>query len=887
VTKRTHEQGQISIFFSASLVVMISIVAFVINIGLFVKAKINLQNATDAAAYSGAAVQARQLTKIAYLNWEMRNIFKEWMYKYYVIGNLNIAAVENPSGSGTMDFALQPDREVLKNIQTSDPFNLPAVCIHIAGSKTNICKRYSIPGLPEFGSTNLPGAEEASRAFMDALIATKVNDCIDRTRLNMLVANTWTYNVLSSDMDKTLAGRGPAILSDRQGAWPKAVELGIRIRNLEYVVNKAPWKGGICFKGSTNLTNCTASVNDVIAESKLGNERLVKAFYSGYRNLGNAIDNEMKETFTLTEIPPTPAPFTKREDASYLLTNPNNNNYEKQYLDLKLMMVNYAIFYAAMIPRATGDTSGACDVSKVAIPVPGYPLGFYKDPGVVTYYAVKGEAEFVGMFNPFQTEGVKLTAYSAAKPFGGRIGPMLFTQKPGADFIIGRTDKQKYRSVPYMTSLKFNGATIRGTTLDNDNYVPGAPLPTDSTKPFWLDDPSRPVGGLVADVDGVQFGLPNLVYDYEKPFYMDGYSFSEDRLHTISAAPQTPDKAVGLYSTFQFRNFKGNRMSDSVSAKVLDEEIGRVKAPTLYEAANYLVPTPNDFNLKNRLDSFGFITGDPITLDNGVKRYEAMVYAPLYQSNDQGDVLFRNVNEVKSAIFEFMRAQESGIQKYKRALNSAAKKIYDMSGVVQGKDQEGSAPGYRKAAAGVSNIDFVKYDPDANPQDCTSINGQFLNFYYGHPDLPKLVQNSDTGCAETLPNLLDKYFSASANDPNYNPAYYKMDFHWPSQYEGESGLKMMSAYVPGPFNGVGRDGIFQNPIQGAEISEVMKRNFYSTKFVTLDSLQSGGGYNESATNFLIYSEGETSSGEDDVRQKNFKNPIDQNVVGDDLSSIKY
>ena len=147
VTKRTHEQGQISIFFSASLIVLISIIAFVINIGLFVKAKINLQNATDAAAFSGAAVQARQLTKIAYLNWEMRNIYKEWMYKYYVVGNLNVEDVETPSASGVMKFNLRPDENVLSGVVTKDPYNIPAVCIHIAGSKTNICKRYSIPGL--------------------------------------------------------------------------------------------------------------------------------------------------------------------------------------------------------------------------------------------------------------------------------------------------------------------------------------------------------------------------------------------------------------------------------------------------------------------------------------------------------------------------------------------------------------------------------------------------------------------------------------------------------------------------------------------------------------------------------------------------------------------
>ena len=171
------QRGQISIFFSASLVVFISIIAFVINVGLFVKAKINLQNATDASAFAGAAVQSRQLTKIAYLNWEMRNIYKEWMYKYYVVGSLNTPMVENTTtslscgGKKCMDFRLAADKDAISGRVNFDPYNVPAVCVHIAGSKTNICKRYAVPGLPEFGGYNIPGTEEASRSFIDVLIS--------------------------------------------------------------------------------------------------------------------------------------------------------------------------------------------------------------------------------------------------------------------------------------------------------------------------------------------------------------------------------------------------------------------------------------------------------------------------------------------------------------------------------------------------------------------------------------------------------------------------------------------------------------------------------------------------------------------------------------------
>src|SRR5690606_5799467 len=277
MTLAKNEKGQISIFFSASLVVIVSLVAFIINIGLFVKAKINLQNATDSAAFAGAAVQSRQLTRIAYLNWEMRNIFKEWMFKYYVVGNLNNKDVINPDGgSGPMKYNLETDVDVIASRQTPDPFNIPTVCLHIEGSSTNICKRYSVPGIPEFGSSYIIGAEQASRALIDSIIAAKSANCIDRTRLNMLVANTWAYNVITPSAEDSLSGQGPSILTDRPGAWPKAVELALRIRNLEYIMNRQPETNGVCRLGSTSYgkTRCTRGIQDIESERQMGNERI-------------------------------------------------------------------------------------------------------------------------------------------------------------------------------------------------------------------------------------------------------------------------------------------------------------------------------------------------------------------------------------------------------------------------------------------------------------------------------------------------------------------------------------------------------------------------------------------------------------------------------------
>lgn len=877
---------------------MVSIIAFVINIGLFVKAKINLQNATDSAAFAGAAVQARQLTKLAYLNWEMRNIYKEWMYKYYVIGNLNIEDVEVPKTSGTMKFNLKDDVNPLTTQAEKDQFNIPTVCIHIAGSQTNICKRYSVPGLPEFGSSNLPGAEQASRAFMDTLINTKVNDCIDRTRLNMTVANSWTYNVLGNSMDETLTGRGPAILSDRQGAWPKAVELAIRIRNLEKIMNRSAEETGICLNGSTDngLTRCSKSITEIEQQNMLGNERIVKAFYSGYRNLGNMDDQEMKMSFTLSEIPPTPYFQQNKNNASNLLVK---DPYPKQWVDLKLMMVNYAIFYAAMIPRADSKTSGACDISKVAIPVPGYPLGFYKNPDVLTYYAVKGEAEFVGMFNPFRTGPVKLQAYSAAKPMGGRIGPMLFTQRENTDYIVSRKDTTKRRSLPYITSYDFKGVTIRNQTYTeggpgSSNFIPGLPLPTNSaTSPgsFWLTDADRPLGGLVADAEGVQFGVPNMVYDYQTPFKIDGYSTAEDPIHKIVAKTPATEKEIGLFSRYQFNAFRGNAISATISPTTLDEEIARVRAPTKYEAANYLIPTPHDLNNTNGFDSFGFITGPQETLQNGITRYKASIYAPLFKAgqNNQTDLMYQNSAEVLSAITAFMKAQETGLKKYMMSLNKASIEIWNQKDKVAG-GATGSAPGYIRAAAGVSDINHSSGDVNQVPGSCDSIAGQFLYYYNGNGVNPSLTPGNPAGCPKPIGALLEEYFAKSVNDQTYDPTYYAMNFSWSKAAPIEDQTNYMTAYTPGPFTGVGQDGRYSSPIPGSNLADIMRRNFYSTKFITLDSLQSGGAASATWDNpFPIMSEGKTGAGSagSETQQTRFANPINPTTVDLDLNSIKY
>ena len=159
-------------------------------------------------------------------------------------------------------------------------------------------------------------------------------------------------------------------------------------------------------------------------------------------------------------------------------------------------------------------------------------------------------------------------------------------QKQGEDFITARSDDSK-KSVPYITSYNFTDTFIRGQKYNEDDaekFLPGLPLPAASGKPssFWLDDPSRPIGGKIADVNGVQFGVPNIVYDYQSPHSRDGYMRQDSKVHIIET--KDPDRTnekykIGLFSKTQFQNFKGNSLAPNapISPQDLDAEIARVR----------------------------------------------------------------------------------------------------------------------------------------------------------------------------------------------------------------------------------------------------------------------------------------------------------------------
>jgi hypothetical protein len=82
-----QERGQAAIFVALIFQVLFVFFAMVINVGLLVHQKINLQNSVDLAAYYGAMKQAEELNAIAHMNYQIRQAWKLLMFRYQQIGS--------------------------------------------------------------------------------------------------------------------------------------------------------------------------------------------------------------------------------------------------------------------------------------------------------------------------------------------------------------------------------------------------------------------------------------------------------------------------------------------------------------------------------------------------------------------------------------------------------------------------------------------------------------------------------------------------------------------------------------------------------------------------------------------------------------------------------
>jgi len=363
VRPHKNERGQASIMIGMMMMTFILFFAFAINTGMLVNAKINLQNAADMAAYSGAATQARTLNQISFLNYEMRRQYKKFLFRYYVMGNM--AQRPFPRGGGSGPAVWSPDGGQII-------YGAPTVCM-IFNSQDNFCQlavlaKIEIPKSNPFDQIN-----KTLISQLQQIEGIRQSNCLDIGKVNSTVLKLWLWNT-DPGLDRLAASAGPAAksridiirgLAYGLGLIPRELILRQRIDTLAEYLNQPPAKGVTLDKAS-GFQNST---------DPAANERTIQAFLSAYYTLGNHIY------------------------AGDIVMDELQNPVQIELKDIKAKFDTYAINFMLQKPDGSltdtplrpsdGNNNDAnckpiVEADTVKSPV---PLGVYKSPAALTYYA--------------------------------------------------------------------------------------------------------------------------------------------------------------------------------------------------------------------------------------------------------------------------------------------------------------------------------------------------------------------------------------------------------------------------------------------------------------------------------------------------------------------
>jgi hypothetical protein len=492
---RKGREGQISILVGTMMLTFLLFFAFVINVGMLVNAKINLQNAADMAAYAGAAVQARQLNAISYLNYEMRRAYKKFIFRYYVIGNM--AQMSHPPQPQPGPRQWMPNGKIgqsrgQKNSRGEDivDYQVPTTCITVS-TTDNYCQVHRVKKITIPSASSNDAINSSLTLQLKALEQIRQGGCKAIGSTNTQMMYYWLYNTDPplTDVKNQLASVGTGAadavvkrlqalqgLANGMGLVPRELILKSRIDTLSYYVNFPPQR---------NMTR--EGIDSFIKRGDAAaRERTYSAFFSAFNSLGEHTFDDI-ESITMDEVVP------ERVDTV--------NGKPVNLLKLETIQTAFDVYVSQMgykdcslenidKPPSGGDPAD-CVQCLLAIPVNiNVPVGVYKDPSILTYYAVRLNAAAKVMFNPFGGD-LKLRAYAAAQPFGSRIGPKL----TGSDFI--RTRNAKY--------VDFCEDNNRPPGVECVGAVPNLPiLENDGSELGMGWDTNLAVGGFFSAFAGTQ-----------------------------------------------------------------------------------------------------------------------------------------------------------------------------------------------------------------------------------------------------------------------------------------------------------------------------------------------------------------------------------------------
>ena len=413
------ERGQVAIFVALIFQVLFVFFAMLVNVGLLVHHKINLQNSVDIAAYYGAMKQAEMLNAIAHSNYQIRQSWKLLVFRYRHLGTYgddNYPGARNPANQSGADGQGDPPATGVSNSSNTQDSNMfPSFCItyhpfDFMTTNENYCRHSGEQGQFIIKTPPVP-----------THIGTNFLGLISWDQLNIQI----TQNIRSSIMQACISKEALSYYQIADFVFAYKRDIANRKRLIITLANQ--------------LSSSTSDFNDLDGNSVIDGVEKTLSKNLTYQNLSGAqkvngshivkFFNSMGGTAGQTLTPP--------QWLSDIRIFPIFWSYYGVCTEDALKYQPLAINIGVPIPSDLTDPSktpladGIRQIDlQIQEPGPGASaenllyassLGYEKNPWYMPYVAVHAETKPQIPFSPFGTVTLKATAY--AKPFGGMIGP--------------------------------------------------------------------------------------------------------------------------------------------------------------------------------------------------------------------------------------------------------------------------------------------------------------------------------------------------------------------------------------------------------------------------------------------------------------------------------
>jgi len=582
IFKKEHQKGQVAIFIALIFQVLFVFFAMLINVGLLVHHKINLQNSVDLAAYYGAMKQAEVMNAIAHVNFQIRQSMKLMTFRYRHLGQFGYT--KYPGNANPLDT-------------DEDSGVFPQFCslylpFDYMKSNENYCresgekKPYTIrlPPLPNSGGHSLFGFNDAFVGAVDSARTAIRDDCRKKRALSiftlLLFNRAYKLDVAQrKQLAVNLARRISEPADKMKDIDNESIKEGIEKtleKNLTYQNKES--KPEITIENSFSSEKC-GNPEDPDAPPKWLVEKFFWPIYWSFlancsADGSEATSYEGAPISLLDDLKAGPlAPIINQTLADPTFGNAIQDLYE-------LM----------------GEPDGT-------VPKTNYyksTTGFEKNPWCMSYIAVKVKTKPKIPFSlPFGQ--VELEAKAYAKPFGATIGPWA-KSKWDASSDYSNTGED----VDTVTPIRMRPGQTMDNTMANDPK-------------FILDFPR-----YVGDVVGTKSNLT-----------MNSYytSFNNSRkinLMSLTFWNHLFDPRDDLFTpgtNGDFLTWSPNGASDENAMKLRDLEIAAI-LPDQFDVAYYSVEPDYYRNYYLRLNQPKQEFKFPIRGDLGMQHKQGVAQAP-------------------------------------------------------------------------------------------------------------------------------------------------------------------------------------------------------------------------------------------------------------------